>query len=69
MPDLSPQAQAVVDAAVGYPAFATKKRIAAAFRALAHHEGENVFTYDDGKFAVVREGRILSLAAELDAAT
>jgi hypothetical protein len=35
MSELSPAAQAVLDAAVGYPAFATKKRIAAALRAAA----------------------------------
>ena len=35
MTDLSPAAQAVLDAAVSHPAFATRKRIAAALRAAA----------------------------------
>jgi hypothetical protein len=71
-PPLSPQAQAIMVAAVGadngegslyslYRAVA-----AAALRALAHHAGENVFTYDDGKFAVVREAALRALAHELE---
>ena len=40
----------------------------AAFRALVQHEGENVYTHDEGKFSVVREDRILAIAAELDGA-
>ena len=32
---LSPAAQAILDAAVSHPTFATRKRIAAAFRAVA----------------------------------
>ena len=35
MADLSPAAQAVLDAAVGHPVFATHRRIAAALRAAA----------------------------------
>jgi hypothetical protein len=37
MADLSPAAQAVLDAAVSHPAFATRKRIAAALRAVADY--------------------------------
>jgi hypothetical protein len=40
MADLSPAAQAVLDAVVSHPSFATRKRIAAAIRAAADQNKE-----------------------------
>ena len=79
MTDLSPAAQAVLDAVASQleggwisPEFIPyeARKIAAALRALVQHEGESVYTYDEDKFSVVRvvrEDRILAIAAELEA--
>ena len=74
MTKLSPAAQAVWDA---YNDVCERvgvfedygDALAAALRALVQHEGESVYTYDEDKFSVVRvvrEDRILAIAAELD---
>jgi len=76
MTKLSPAAQAVWDA---YNDVCERvgvfedygDALAAALRALVQHEGESVYTYDEDKFSVVRvvrEDRILAIAAELDGA-
>ena len=62
MADLSPQAQAVLDAAVSHPAFATRKRIAAALRALDRQLGHEVLDV-----RCVDCSQIQLIAAELEA--
>jgi len=61
MTDLSPAAQAVMDAVVSHPSFAARKRIAAALRAAAmqtlltseHYEGSTPNDYELGWNAAV----------------
>ena len=72
MTKLSPQAQAVDTALADCiqlqgEIIRARPLAAAALRALVQHEGESVYTYDEGKFSVVREDRILAIAAELEA--
>ncbi len=62
----SPAVQAVMDAFLRAPCD-NELSVAAALRALVQHEGESVYTCDEGKFSVVREDRILAIAAELEA--
>ena len=74
MTDLSPAAQAVLDAVVSHPEFATRKRIAAALRAAADQvvpfPGRYPLNeYMEGMREAKREVRdkLLDIAAELEA--
>jgi len=67
MADLSPAAQAVLDAVVSHPTFATRKRIAAALRAAADQVVPHTASRTD-RAAQRRKIRneFLALANELD---
>ena len=73
---LSPAAQAILDAAVSPPTFATRKRIAAALQAVADqvvpvrawHESNNDAAWERHQMSVIINRRILAIAAELKGA-
>jgi hypothetical protein len=60
---LSPAAQAVLDAVVSHPSFATRKRIAAALRAAADQLSYKLPFEDDGRVDV---SDLLAIATELE---
>ncbi len=65
MPDLSPQAQAVLDA--GLPHVVHRYSIAAALRAAAEELGYNIVYDDDDKDYMVDVADLLAIADELEA--
>ncbi len=68
MTQLSPQAQAVLDAAYALPLKNGQPSIAAAVRAAAYEKAESICTEEHGKIAVVFVDDILAIAAELEGA-
>jgi hypothetical protein len=73
MTDLSPTAQAVLDAVVSHPSFATRKRITAVLRAAADqvvpeeplYGGDQRWMFERDARQVSRE-KLLALATELE---
>ena len=65
MVDLSPQAQAVLNAAYALPLKNGQPNIAAALRAAAD-QSENLYDPHEGKVSVVRVEKLLAIAAELE---
>jgi len=63
--DLSPQAQAVLNAAYALPLKNGQPNIAAALRAAAD-QSENLYDPHEGKVSVVRVEKLLAIAAELE---
>lgn len=64
--DLSPAAQAVLDAVEDHGKFSYSNLAAAALRAVAD-QGENLYDPHEGKASVVRVEHLLTVANELEA--